>query len=566
MQISNSKNTNTGNIYSKGGDVHLGDNYYQSIEFKDLEKTIFRLEKLIQLTEDQNEKAEYYQELKDEKGKLEEFKRGVISLAETFQKIEIDSDRLKSAMGFFNEGKFKEARTILDTEKIESDQQNLLQQKVELDKRSDQNNLDLKNNSDEYLVLAKLTAINFSKENRYQKTMVYFESSLKSNRNDENVFSYAYFLQQHQQINKAILLYQEALEIRKKLAAANPQKYLSDVGHTLNNLGILQKNKNEFRNAEQSYQDALKIQRQLAAGNPQKYLSDVGDTLNNLGVLLLDKKEFVRAETSFQEALGIRKKIAEDNPQTYLSYVASTLNNLGNSQQVKNEFEKAALSYQDALDIYRKLTLRKQQNYLPDLASTLNNLGNSNRVKKEFEKAEASLIEALQIRRKLALINPKAFLPYVATSLNNLGILHSDKSEFEKAVQSYQEALAIRRKLAEDNLQTYLPFVASTLHNLGNAHRERKEFEKAVQSYQEAKEIRIGLAFQTPKAYEIPLADSYLSLCSLYRYDILNKKRSIEYSKKAIELYRKYADSVPHAKKWAEVAKRNLDYWKKIND
>ena len=51
--------------------------------------------------------------------------------------------------------------------------------------------------------------------------------------------------------------YQEALEIRRKLAQENPQTFLSDVGMTLNNLAVLQRAKNEFDKAEKAYQEAL---------------------------------------------------------------------------------------------------------------------------------------------------------------------------------------------------------------------------------------------------------------------------------------------------------------------
>ena len=46
MDITNSKNINTGKIETDGGNVHLGDNYFKSIEYKELQKTISRLEKV----------------------------------------------------------------------------------------------------------------------------------------------------------------------------------------------------------------------------------------------------------------------------------------------------------------------------------------------------------------------------------------------------------------------------------------------------------------------------------------------------------------------------------------
>ena len=51
---------------------------------------------------------------------------------------------------------------------------------------------------------------------------------------------------------------------------------------TLNNLGNLQSDKNEFEDALKSYKEALEIRRKLAQANPQSYLPDVAMTLINL--------------------------------------------------------------------------------------------------------------------------------------------------------------------------------------------------------------------------------------------------------------------------------------------
>ena len=52
------------------------------------------------------------------------------------------------------------------------------------------------------------------------------------------LFEYALFLQKHNQFSKAISLYEEALEIRRKLAKENPNAFLPYVATTLNNLAI----------------------------------------------------------------------------------------------------------------------------------------------------------------------------------------------------------------------------------------------------------------------------------------------------------------------------------------
>src|SRR3989304_3450689 len=143
----------------------------------------------------------------------------------------------------------------------------------------------------------------------------------------DNLFGYAYFLQQHNQHNESEVYYKEAMKrFGRKLDA--PTR-----ADTLNNLGLLQSDKNEFDDALKSYKEALEIRRKLAQSNPQTYLPDVSMTLNNLGTLQSKKNEFEDALKSYNEALEIRRKLAQSNPQTYLPNVAATLYKLGNLQK-----------------------------------------------------------------------------------------------------------------------------------------------------------------------------------------------------------------------------------------
>src|SRR3990167_5227629 len=131
-----------------------------------------------------------------------------------------------------------------------------------------------------------------------------------------NLFEYAYFLQQHNQHNEAERYYQEAMKrFGSELDA--PSRAM-----TLNNLGVLQKDKNEFEDALKSYKEALEIYRKLVQVNPQRYLPDVAMTLNNLGILQSKKNEFEDALKSYKEALEIRRKLAHSNPQTSLPDIA----------------------------------------------------------------------------------------------------------------------------------------------------------------------------------------------------------------------------------------------------
>ena len=373
ISIQNSQNVVAGEINSKG-DVIVGGNkitnIYLSSEYPRLLKEIEGLgQDLKDIPLDKTvSRLNKSEKLEEKRKQLQDFKQEVLRLAGTFSKIEINTERLKQAKMYFNQGKYREGDTILKTEELSHDQEYLLNAKESKNLELEELNKQLLGNANEFLIKAQITATNFNNPNRFQDTCCFYEQSIRSYMHFVNLFEYAYFLQQHNQHNEAERYYQEAMKrFGRELDA--PTRAM-----TLNNLGNLQKNMNEFGDALESYKEALEIYRKLDQSNPQTYLPYVARTLNNLGNLQSDKNEFEDAQKSYKEALEIYRKLDQSNPQTYLPNVARTLNNLGNLQRKKNEFEDALKSYKEALKIRRELAQSNPQAYLPDVAMTLINL------------------------------------------------------------------------------------------------------------------------------------------------------------------------------------------------
>ena len=123
----------------------------------------------------------------------------------------------------------------------------------------------------------------------------------------------------------------------------------------LGTLGTVQSDLGEREAARESYNEALEIRRRLAKENPAAYDADVAMTLNNLGTVQSDLGEREAARESFNDALEIYRRLAKENPAAYDQYVAATLNNLGTVQRDLGEREAARESYNEALEIYRRL-------------------------------------------------------------------------------------------------------------------------------------------------------------------------------------------------------------------
>ncbi len=427
---------------------------------------------------------------------IEQFKQGVMQLAETFSRIDVDTtDRLKRAREFFDKGEFGEARAVLETEleQMNDEHERLLAQRDRLLPQ-------LKHNAEEFLVLAQSTAVDFSNPNRFEDTCKYYEQSIAAFTFLDNLFSFAKLLQEHNQFHLAEPYYQKILnEFSRELSTEN-------YAVTLNNLANVHNERNEHETAGKEYTEALKIYRGLAEKKPEVYLPNMAMTLNNLAVLHRRQNEHETAEAEFTEALKIRRELAEKNPQIYLPNVATTLNNLAILHSHRNQHEAAEKEYTEALAIYQELAKRNSV-YLPYVARTLNNLGILHRRQNEYEAAENEYAEALALYRELAGKNPQAYLPDVAMTLNNLAVLHSDRNEFEGAEAEYNEALAIRRELAEKNPQAYVPFVAMILSNQALFYQANKP----------DKERSIALAVEAariirPFLEQAPYTEEYLKI------------------------------------------------------
>ena len=378
-------------------------------------------------------------------------------------------------------------------------------------------------------------------------------------------FNLAHGLQKANKPLNAEVYYQRSINQYCKLAQKYPETYLPHFALTLSNFGVLKSQKIELDKAEKNYKAAAKIYNMLMKVDSKIYLPLFVNLLNNLGNLQSQKNKYKEAEKNYLKAVNISRTLAKEKNENYLACLTMSLNNLGHLQRSKNELDKAEKNYHETYQIYKELAKINPISYQSNLANSLNNLGVLQSQKNEFDKAEKFYLEALEIRQQLAEVNPQSYLPYVATTLNNMGNLQKAKYEFDKAEKSFLEALEIYRKLSEIYSQSYLPNAATTLNNLGFLQNNKNEFEKAEKSYLEALEIRQQLVKSNPSAFEIDLAQTHINLSQFFRYDKPKPSQSLQHAKAAAALYTKYAATVPHAKKYLQIAQANIKHWQQQN-
>lgn len=304
-------------------------------------------------------------------------------------------------------------------------------------------------------------------------------------------------------------LYNEALEILRRLTAENPEAYDLRIAATLNSLGILH---DRLDKSEAFFNEALEIYSRYAKDDPATYMNLVADILNNLGILYDENQYAGNSEEMYRSALDIYRRLAEGSPDTYNPDVAATLNNLSSLyHRYGVKAEEGEQMQQEALQIYRQLAKKDPQVYTSKLAAVLSNLAVQYYGDERNDDGERAYDEALEAYRILVRDDAHSYKPLMATKLYEQGIRLYQEGKLDKSEAMFSEALGLYRELADADSRTYLPEVAKMLRNVANLLDKRQNWEESEKLYQEELAINKQLA-QQYRQYTADVARTYGNL------------------------------------------------------
>lgn len=458
---------------SGGSTVEVTQILAKSYEYNDLLDKLKTKQELFDLIPEENieKRLQLSKEINELNEIFEQFKRDVLALAETFDKIEINTDRLRRAKEFFDKGDIGEARAVLEMEleQMKDEQTQLLKEKEHYEKDVLPN---LINNSEEFYLLAMVTQTNYDNPHRFEDTCGYFETSIRSSASKENILQYAKFLQTHYILEKAENYYNQFLEIFSNITS-------EERGIVLNNLGVLYENQNDYDNALKNYQEALSQFNSLT-NYSQTSLPHKASVLRNLAILHRDYPKDIQ--------LWINNNSAENSTKLFVQ----------------------------AINIYETLIKFEDSNkFLPFLAATINSYAKLLRKKGDYKNALKECEKSLKIRKKLAENNPNVSLKDVASSLKRLADLHSEYRQFHLALKEYNQVILIREQLVRENPQTYSHHLASTLCSLAKLYESQGLYDKAAKNYRKALKIYSYKAKESPKAFSTIRDKIHLMLFNL---------------------------------------------------
>jgi len=239
------------------------------------------------------------------------------------------------------------------------------------------------------------------------------------------------------QYQSAVMLLDEALEVRRGLDAADPGQTASPATATLlNNLGLMHYLAGHPRRAEPLLREALTIRRALLGSDHP----DLAQTLTNLGLLLKDYGDPVEATGLLREALAVRRSaLAPDHFR-----IAQAMLNLAIALRATGGHAEAETLFIDALAGLRERLGAEH----PQLAVAHTELGELYRITGRHRQAEAAFRRSLAIRRNAL----NAGHPHLAWSLLGLGQTLLALERPHEALDLLREAVEIRQRvLPPDN-------------------------------------------------------------------------------------------------------------------
>lgn len=388
----------------------------KSTEYSELLSQLNILNELEKLTpvEDSDKKLAVSKKISDIENLITLFKQEVLDLAETFNRVEANSERLSRAKKFFDNGEIGQARDVLSAESVQmkNEQIQLLKRRDEVEEEI---SAKLKNNSEEFLVLALTMSSDYKNPNRFTETCQHFESSVESFEDKDNLFAYGHFLSLHNNFIKAKEYFEKCLN---KFESEMTTGEKVDI---LNNIALTYGSFNEFEQSQLTFEKALKLAIDAEAQNPtDDNKSTLAYILSNYGLLLRNAEKNEEAEANLRKALEIREELFKLESFESQNNVAVTSLNLGLTYLNKGNYQEAGDCYIKSLNIYENIREVNLYYSLQQMTLVSNNLGDLYERTEKYDLAEEHFTRALDISIRLLTIEPQQEAPTTVLILSNL--------------------------------------------------------------------------------------------------------------------------------------------------
>jgi tetratricopeptide (TPR) repeat protein len=259
--------------------------------------------------------------------------------------------------------------------------------------------------------------------------------------------------------SKAMGLFRRSLAIRTAVHGRNHP----EVATTLNNMGRIHVQRDEFEEALKYYEEALEIRRARLGLDSLDYAA----TAFNAGQSFHQRNKLDRALELYREFLRVARSKFSGNHRD----VAVVLSGIAQIHQERGEHD-------EALKLYGKSQFMCKRPFTSTFEILSHIFVFSLAMLSKNHVAE----ESLQVGRAAL----GTYHSEIAMLLNRIGNFHFEREDLDSAIRAYHEGLEIERKVLEPDH----PNIIVTLSNLGEIHRQRSEWRAAIRLYEQALELQ----------------------------------------------------------------------------
>ena len=264
-------------------------------------------------------------------------------------------------------------------------------------------------------------------------------------------------LKASEQYYKLLLIVSQSSFAALSKLESNEKNIPAFVGTELNNIAALYFKQGRWSDAAALFERALEIQARTLGATKDSSSVEYARTLNNLGVVSANENDFEKANQYYCQALTIRRDTLGVHNKDY----ALSLHNIGRLRTCQGKHEEAKEYLFKALTIRREILGEEH----PETAASYFGLGELYSSQANISKAIKYQTRALALRLKaLGAVNPE-----VASSYFALGSYEEKLGNTEKARSHYTKALKIRESvLGSNHRDTLKTLVALSLLERNN--------------------------------------------------------------------------------------------------
>lgn len=315
--------------------------------------------------------------------------------------------------------------------------------------------------------------------------------------------------------SKALQIARKAVELYKDLSTTS-QTFLLEFAYSLDGLAAREGEVGNWQAALEAAEEAIEIYRCMAAAEPINFAQIPAHSLSNLGVSLRSVGRSAEAIEVTQEALREYRIISAERPDTELPGLAGCLLNLAACYSDLGQPHEALRATVEAVELWRQLA-EPRAVYRPDLAISLRKLGTRLSELGHLDEAFGATDESVRIYRDLANFTSAKWQSSLVDVLGDLGIRLTSLGRTIEALAVGEEMLRLSKLTQASDLPPQDESEMRLSKTLGEALGKICRWPEALVYRRRVVDYYRPLASELPLMFSCELASSLLDFAFALR-------------------------------------------------